>query len=333
MIVGNVLEITKEIALANLKTFRVNLSDSMRGNTFREGVLFKGEFGWAEFAPFPDHKIEHSSRWLQAALEMAWTKLPQPAVPQVAVNAISTSPDPFEAIKIIEASGCQTLKLKLSGIDLVKDLELIRTIHEVKPNTIFRIDFNGNLSPDQILKYEKNFADINIEYIEQPCKSLEEIRELRKISGMKIAVDESLRLALDSTDRELVNSIIEISDFVIIKPIPIGGIKRFQTISEQVKDSGKQVVVSGSMDTSIGLYLTTLAQSLLAKDYQVVAGAGTGSLLATDVVQKTLKPHNGVVDVLRLDIDEQVILKSSNDGELRNKISEAFDFGRERGWF
>lgn len=43
---------SKENALSNLKTFRVELTDAMRHETFREGVLIRGDFGWSEFAPF-----------------------------------------------------------------------------------------------------------------------------------------------------------------------------------------------------------------------------------------------------------------------------------------
>ena len=78
---------SKENALSNLKTFRVELTDAMRQDHFREGVLIRGDYGWSEFAPFPHHTIEHSARWLQAALEMAWSKLPEPIEKQIKVNS------------------------------------------------------------------------------------------------------------------------------------------------------------------------------------------------------------------------------------------------------
>jgi len=137
--------LSKEKALSNLKPFRVQLTDAMRGNVFREGVLIQGDFGWAEFAPFPHHTIEHSARWLQAALEMAWSKLPEPMEKQIKVNAISTSPDPKKAIEILNATGCKTLKVKLSGINFTKDIEFLEAVVSVYPDIVFRIDFNGSL--------------------------------------------------------------------------------------------------------------------------------------------------------------------------------------------
>jgi O-succinylbenzoate synthase len=305
----------------------------MRQEKFREGVLIRGDFGWSEFAPFPHHTIEHSARWLQAALEMAWSKLPEPIEKQIKVNAISTSPDPKKAIEILAATGCKTLKVKLNGTNLDNDVEFLETVIAAYPEVIFRIDFNGSLTIDMAVNYSNRLSEFNIEYFEQPCKSINEIKELKTLTKIKIAIDENLRLANDATSPEHIKTITDVSDFVVIKPIPVGGIKRFQTIAEQVMKSGKKVVVSGSMDTSIGLYETLLAKSVLGESSQLVAGAGTGSILSTDVVTQTLRAHNGVIEIKRLEVDESNVTESPNQKELIQRLNMSFDFGRERNWF
>jgi len=324
---------SKENALSNLKTFRVELTDAMRGNEFREGVLIRGDFGWSEFAPFPHHTIEYSARWLQAALEMAWSKLPEPIEKHIKVNAISTSPDPKKAIDILTATGCKTLKVKLNGINLDNDIEFLEAIISAYPDIIFRIDFNGSLTLEDAVRYFNRLSEFKIEYIEQPCKNIDEIKELKSLTNIKVAIDENLRLASDATNPEHIKTITDVADFVVIKPIPVGGIKRFQSIAEQVITSGKKVVVSGSMDTSIGLYETLLAQSLLGENSQLVAGAGTGSILSTDVVTQTLRAHNGVIEIKRLEVDESKVTESPNQEELIQRLNMSFDFGRERNWF
>ena len=157
------MNLIKEIALANLKTFRVELNEPMRNESYREGVLINGEFGWAEFAPFAYHSLEHATRWLQAALEMAWTELEKPKSKQVAVNAISTSLDPDKSISLLNETGCKTLKIKLTGVDINKDLSLLKQIAQVKPETTFRIDFNGSLDVKNSLQYFDGFGDLNSE--------------------------------------------------------------------------------------------------------------------------------------------------------------------------
>lgn len=324
---------SKKDVLANLKTFRVDLTDPMRDLNYREGVLIKGDFGWAEFAPFENHPINHCSRWLQAALEMAWTKLPEPKLKEIKVNAISVSPDPQKAIKILEETGCLTLKVKLSGHDLVKDIEFLRQIVKVKPNIIFRIDFNGSLTLDQALNYCAELTEFNIEYLEQPCGSLTDLKKLKSQTAIKIAVDENLRLTEDATDPIHIREITDIADFVVVKPIPVGGIKRFQKIAEQIIGSGKKIIVSGSMDTSVGLYQTALAQSLVEEKFQLAAGAATGSILSTDVVSNTLKAHNGVLEVKRLEVVETLVKESPNKNSLLKRLDESFEYGRREGWF
>ena len=325
--------LSKEKALSSLKTFRVELTDPMRQNNFREGVLIRGDFGWSEFAPFPHHTIEHITRWLQAALEMAWSKLPEPIEKQIKVNAISTSPDSKKAIEILKSTGCKTLKVKLTGTNLENDVKFLETVVSAYPEITFRIDFNGSLKINDAVSYSKRLSEFNIEYFEQPCSSINEIKELKTLTRIQVAVDENLRLANDATNPEYIKSITDIADYVVIKPIPVGGINRFEIIAEQVLKSGKNVVVSGSMDTSIGLYETLLAQSLLGERSQLVAGAGTGSILSTDVVAQTLRAHNGFIEVKRLEVDESKVTESPNHKELIQKLNMSFDFGRERNWF
>jgi len=153
------------------------------------------------------------------------------------------------------------------------------------------------------------------------------------LTNIPVAIDENPRLANDATNPEHIKTITDVADFVVLKPIPVGGIKRFQSIAEQVIKSGKKVVVSGSMDTSIGLYETLLAQSLLGESSQLVAGAGTGSILSTDVVTQTLRAHNGVIEIKRLEVDESKVTESPNQEELIQRLNMSFDFGRERNWF
>ena len=67
------------------KPFEIKLKFSHQAETSRFGLLFEGENGWAEFAPFSYHSATHQARWLQAALEMGWGNLPEPKFKKVLV--------------------------------------------------------------------------------------------------------------------------------------------------------------------------------------------------------------------------------------------------------
>lgn len=325
--------IEKNKALQELKTFKVELNQPMKGINFREGVLIKGDYGWAEFAPFPHHSIEHSARWLQSALEMAWTKLPEPKLKQVKTNAIAVSSDVKTAVDILNKSGSKTLKIKLSGKNIDQEITNLNNIREIVRNVKFRIDFNGELTLENANLFIKQLKDLPIEYIEQPCKTLKENKELKQKVDVPIAIDENFRLKEDALDERFINEILESCDYLIVKVIPLGGISRFLKLQEILLPRFNRIVISGSMDTSLGLYLSTLAQSLIEPKTDLVAGVGTGMLLKNDVTSNSILPANGLVEVKRLNIVEDKIVESSNSNELIKKLNDCFDFGRNNGWF
>lgn len=323
----------KNKALQDLKTFRVELNQPMKSNTYREGVLINGEYGWAEFSPFAHHSIEHSARWLQSALEMAWTKLPDPQLKQVKSNAIAVSSEVENAIQVIKKSGCKTLKIKLNRENIDQEIDNLKNIKERFQDIKFRLDFNGELSLDNALKFMQKIEDLPIEYVEQPCKTLSENKELKQITNTPIAIDENFRLAKDALDEQFINEILESCHYLIVKIIPLGGIGRFLKLKETLLSRFNRIVISGSMDTSIGLYLSTLAQSLIEPITLLEAGVGTGMLLKNDVTTSSILPINGLVEVKKLSIDKNLIVESPNKNELIKKINDCFDFGRNSGWF
>lgn len=323
----------KNKALQDLKTFRVELNQPMKSNTYREGVLINGEYGWAEFSPFAHHSIEHSARWLQSALEMAWTKLPDPQLKQVKSNAIAVSSEVENAIQVIKKSGCKTLKIKLNRENIDQEIDNLKNIKERFQDIKFRLDFNGELSLDNALKFMQKIEDLPIEYVEQPCKTLSENKELKQITNTPIAIDENFRLAKDALDEQFINEILESCHYLIVKIIPLGGIGRFLKLKETLLSRFNRIVISGSMDTSIGLYLSTLAQSLIEPITLLEAGVGTGMLLKNDVTTSSILPINGLVEVKKVSIDQNIIVESPNKNELIKKINDCFDFGRNSGWF
>lgn len=323
----------KNKALQDLKTFRVELNQPMKSNTYREGVLINGEYGWAEFSPFAHHSIEHSARWLQSALEMAWTKLPDPQLKQVKSNAIAVSSEVENAIQVIKKSGCKTIKIKLNRENIDQEIDNLKNIKERFQDIKFRLDFNGELSLDNALKFMQKIEDLPIEYVEQPCKTLSENKELKQITNTPIAIDENFRLAKDALDEQFITEILESCHYLIVKIIPLGGIGRFLKLKETLLSRFNRIVISGSMDTSIGLYLSTLAQSLIEPITLLEAGVGTGMLLKNDVTTNSTLPINGLVGVKKVSIDKNIIVESPNKNELIKKINDCFDFGRNSGWF
>ena len=115
------------------------------------------------------------------------------------------------------------------------------------------------------------------EYVEQPCNTVEELRELKsKIRiPLYIAGDEVLRKAKDPFDVNLDGAV----DYLMLKVQPLGGINRAMKLAEHHKIP---VVVSSALESAVGiLYGLKLAAILPTLDF--ACGLATASLLKSNV--------------------------------------------------
>lgn len=270
------------------KPFEIKLKFSHQAETSRFGLLFEGENGWAEFAPFSYHSATHQARWLQAALEMGWGNLPEPKSKKVLVNSIVPTLPLTKVETLVKNNGAQTVKVKFASKSLKSDIEILEKIASVINKPKFRIDFNQGLTSDLVEGYLAALSDFEIEYLEEPSKDKLIIDKIK--DSFALAIDESIRLQNNAVDLTWVNE-FSWADYWILKPIPLGGFARTQQLAEVAT---KPIVISGSFDSSCGLYLTTLSASWLS---DLPAGAATGSLLETDVIENPLKPVNGEIVV------------------------------------
>ena len=260
--------------LETLRVIALPTKTNFRGISLREVALFKGPFGWGEFSPFVEYGDQEASHWLASAIEAATTPRPQLFRTSVAVNGtIPALNDTTQLKKIVDSfPGVKTFKVKV-GIDLAEDLARVNTIRELQPHAKIRIDVNGLWSIEQAEEFLSSVGEI--EYVEQPCATIEELRELKSRTSVKIVGDEILRKAVDPFDIDLTGAV----DYLMLKVQPLGGIKRAHALAEHHK---LPVVVSSALESAVGInYGLTLAASF--QELHFDCGLGTGSLLAQDV--------------------------------------------------
>jgi O-succinylbenzoate synthase len=266
--------------LDTLRVIALPMKTKFRGISVREVALIKGEYGWGEFSPFLEYDDAESAPWLASALEAATTPKPKLYRTSVAVNG--TIPASYDK-KVIDDlitsySGVKTYKVKV-GDNLSEDIVRLARIRSLGRKVNIRIDVNGLWSVEQALTNLYAFYE-NVgpfEYVEQPCATLDELRELKsKIRiPLKIAVDEVIRKSPDPFALDLQGA----ADIVMLKVQPLGGIKRAHAIAEHYK---LPIVVSSALESAVGVnYGLTLAASF--KEMNFDCGFGTGSLLSADV--------------------------------------------------
>jgi O-succinylbenzoate synthase len=278
--------------LDTLRVIALPMKTNFRGINVREIALFKGNYGWGEFSPFLEYDDVESSHWLASAIEAATQPRPQLFRSSVAVNGTIPATNDKKVMDDLIASypGVKTYKVKV-GNNLSEDIVRLARIRSLGRTVNIRIDVNGLWSVDQALTNLYAFYE-NVgpfEYVEQPCATLDELRELKsKIHiPLKIAVDEVIRKSADPFALDLQGA----ADIVMLKVQPLGGIKRAHAIAEHHK---LPVVVSSALESAVGInYGLTLAASFEEMSFD--CGLATGSLLAQDVAD--LPTTNGMMKI------------------------------------
>ena len=262
--------------LDTLRVIALPMKTKFRGISVREVALIKGSHGWGEFSPFLEYDDAESAPWLASALEAATTPKPKLYRTSVAINGtIPALNDPSDLKKVVDSfPGVSTFKVKV-GTNLAEDLARIDVIRQLQPQVKIRIDVNGLWSVDQAETFLNAAGEI--EYAEQPCATIAELRELKSRTSVKIVGDEILRKAADPFAIDLTGAI----DYLMLKVQPLGGIKRAHALAEH---HNLPVVVSSALESAVGInYGLTLAASFEEMNFD--CGLGTGSLLAADVAQ------------------------------------------------
>ena len=268
--------------LDTLRVIALPMKTKFRGITVREVALFKGEYGWGEFSPFLEYDDVETSHWLASAIEAATQPKPKLFRSSVAVNGtIPATNDKKVVDELVESyAGVNTYKVKV-GDNLSEDIVRLARIRSLGRKVNIRIDVNGLWSVEQALTNLYAFYE-NVgpfEYVEQPCATLDELRELKsKIRiPLKIAVDEVIRKSTDPFALDLHGA----ADIVMLKVQPLGGVKRAHAIAEH---HNLPVVVSSALESAVGInYGLILAASFENMNFD--CGLGTGSLLSKNVAE------------------------------------------------
>lgn len=293
--------------LDRIHPFKVELKTTFRSVNHRIGYLIEGEYGFGEWAPFADYAPTAAAKWLRAALEaadMPRQKLLRDSIP---VNGIVPALTPNDAVnwsaELISKYQVKTLKVKVGDSDQLARVAAIRSeFAEIE----IRVDANGAYTNVEAAELISEYAKLNVAVIEQPCASLSENQNLKN-HGVLIALDETIRLSNEITD-ELISQVREVADIAVLKPIPLGGSKPTLELAERLD---LPVIVSGSLDTSIGLSYVAYVAALLPTA-PLPSGLGTSVLLAEDLVKTSLLPVAGLLPVAPMQPDLQLLQESAN---------------------
>jgi o-succinylbenzoate synthase len=296
--------------MTGLHVWSIPMRTRFRGITVREGALLRGEHGWGEWSPFLEYPPEVAEPWLRCAEEAVAGDWPAPLRTSVPVNVTVPAVGPERAHAIVLAGGCTTAKVKVaepgqSPADDEARLEAVRDA--LGPTGRIRVDANGGWDVTAAVAAIRllDRAAGGLEYVEQPCPSVEDLAAVRRAVSVPIAADESIRRAADPYRvRDL-----EAADVAVLKVQPLGGVRACLRIAE---DIGLPVVVSSALETSVGIAAgVALAAALPELPY--ACGLATVQLLADDVAATPLLPVDGALPVGVPLVDDAALARLTAD--------------------
>src|SRR5690606_10732235 len=144
-----------------------------------------------------------------------------------------------------------------------------------------------------------------LEYVEQPCREVEELALVRRRVDVPIAADESIRRAEDPYRvRDL-----EAADIAVLKVQPLGGVRACLRIAEEI---GLPVVVSSARESGVGMAAGIALAAALPRLEQA-CGLATVQLFTDDLVIEPLLPVDGHLPVRPVVVDEQALSRLAAD--------------------
>jgi O-succinylbenzoate synthase len=299
--------------LADAHVVALPMRVRFRGITTREALVLRGPEGWTEFSPFVEYDDAEAAAWLRGTIDFGWTRHP-PAASSVPVNATVPAVAPRAVAELLARyPGCTTAKVKVAepGTTIDDDVARVAEVRRVMgPSAAVRIDANGLWSVDQAAVALERLAPFDLQYAEQPCRTVPELAELRsRIAGLgvRIAADESVRKASDP----LAVARAGAADVLVVKAQPLGGITAARAV---IAEAGLPCVVSSALDTSVGLGMGAfLAAAAMSPGY--AAGLGTAAMFAGDVTDDPLLPTDGRIGVRRVDVSPEMLARFSASPE------------------
>ncbi|WP_394350861.1 o-succinylbenzoate synthase [Halobacterium sp. CBA1126] len=203
--------------------------------------------------------------------------LAEDSAESVPVNATVGDGSPAETAaeaRRAAETGFETVKVKVGARSVEEDVERLQRVRETTDATL-RADANGAWTREQAREAFGAFADIGVEYVEQPLSAddLAGHRDLRG-GGVGVALDESL------TEHTLAD-VLDAADYVVLKPMALGGVDRALDAASDAREAGVEPVVTTTVDAVVA---RTAAVHLAAAIPDVPAcGLATADRLAADL--------------------------------------------------
>ena len=233
--------------------------------------------------------------------------LAEPAKDAIAVNMTLPAGPPAEAAERARegvGEGFASFKLK---VGLPDDAERVAAVREaVGPWPALRVDANGVWSVDEAVRAIRAIEEHDLEFVEQPCRRLRELAEVRQRVSTPIAADESV-----ASMRELRRALeLEACDVVNVKLSGAGGFTPARELLREARANGLDAFLSSTLDGPWGI--AAALQLAASEGLSLACGLATLELFDARIARALPAPRRGTLSVpagpgLGVEVDQAVL--------------------------
>ena len=250
-----------------------------------------------EAPPAGDAVLPHA----RAAQEMALLDLEarrdgrpvgEPGADAIAVNRTLAAGPPEEVARRAREglrAGYSCFKVK---VGLPDDHDRVAAVREAIGSwPALRLDANGAWTPREAVEAARALATHDIQLLEQPCPTLEELREVRRAVDVPIAADEPIASAAD-VNRAVA---LEACDAVNVKLAGSGGFTAAREALRVAADGKLAAFLSSTLDGPWGI--AAALQLAAAEEISLACGLATLELFDTPLARALGRPRVGLMEV------------------------------------
>ncbi len=218
--------------------------------------------------------------------------LAEPARDSLAVNMTLASGPPAEVAERARAGareGYASFKLK---VGLPDDVERVAAVREALGSwPALRVDANGAWTVDEAVHTIRAIEAHDLEFVEQPCRRLRDLAEVRRRVSTPIAADESV-----STMRDLRRALeLEACDVLNVKLAGAGGFGPARELLREARAHGLDVFLSSTLDGPWGI--AAALQLASAEGVSLACGLATLPLFDAAIARTLPAPRRGTLAV------------------------------------
>jgi L-Ala-D/L-Glu epimerase len=198
-------------------------------------------------------------------------------------------------------------------VGLPDDAERVAAVREaVGPWPAVRVDANGAWSVDEAVRAIRAIEQHDLEFVEQPCKTLRELAEVRQRVSTPIAADEAVTSVRDVRRA----AELEACDIVNVKLASCGGFKPTREALRTAGEHGLAAFLSSTLDGPWGI--AAALQLAASEDLSLACGLATLELFDGPVARVLPTPLRGTLRVpagpgLGVELDEDTLAELTVD--------------------